>query len=88
VNSNDMFGNGSKGMVSNTTRPTGPSKEALEAAKRYEDKQLALEKEEKERRAENFRRGGKYGESIFRHRKAMFIRFRSCDFESAKHETV
>ena len=54
-----MFGNGGNDIMSHAPRPTGPSQEALEAAKKYQDKQLELLKEEREERARNFRRAGK-----------------------------
>ena len=52
-------------------RPTGPSKGALEAAKRYHDRQLKLVMEDRERRAENFRRRGNCGELDFGSRGVM-----------------
>jgi len=57
--SRDMFGSGGNGIMPQASRPTGPSQEALEAAKKYQDKQLELLKEEREERARNFRRAGK-----------------------------
>ena len=59
MDSSDMFGNGGYSMMFKAARPIGPSKEALEAARKYQDKQLELEREETKRRAENFRRDGK-----------------------------
>ena len=61
VDSNDIFHNGGTNMMYTAGRPVGPSKEALEAAKRYHNKQLELEKVDRERRAENFRLYGKFG---------------------------